>query len=128
MHDISGKPAERRLLRGSIDIEKGLTEDAPRRYGLDIAAAGAAIGIFAIMAMAVVYLMAPILIPLSLAVVTGLIFGVAAEKLTELGIPPLPAALLLAGAFAIGAFFIAGALAEPLMQLAANAPALVRGA
>ncbi len=128
MHDISGKPAERRLLRGSIDIEKDLAEDAPRRYGLDIAAAWAAIGIFVIMAMAVVYLMAPILIPLSLAVVTGLIFGVAAEKLTELGIPPLPTALLLAGAFGVGLFFIAGLLAEPITQLAANAPDLVRGA
>ncbi|MEW9616089.1 AI-2E family transporter [Shinella sp. S4-D37] len=128
MHDISGKPAERRLLRGGIDIEKGLAEETPRRYGLDIAAAWAAIGIFAIMAMAVVYLMAPILIPLSLAVVTGLIFGVAAEKLTELGIPPLPTALLLAGAFGVGLFFIAGLLAEPITQLAANAPDLVRGA
>jgi predicted PurR-regulated permease PerM len=128
MHDISGKPAERRLLRGSIDIEKDLSEDAPRRYALDIAAAWAAIGIFAIMAMAVVYLMAPILIPLSLAVVTGLIFGVAAEKLTELGIPPLPTALLLAGAFGAGVFFIAGLLADPVTQLAANAPDLVRGA
>lgn len=128
MHDISGKPAERRLLRGSLDIEKDLSQGAPRRYGLDIAAAWAAIGIFAIMAMAVVYLMAPILIPLSLAVVTGLIFGVAAEKLTDLGIPPLPTALLLAGAFGFGVFFIAGLLADPITQLAANAPDLVRGA
>jgi predicted PurR-regulated permease PerM len=129
MHDILGKPAERRLLSGSLDLEKDLTEGgAPRRYGLDIAAAWAAIGIFAIMAMAVVYLMAPILIPLSLAVVTGLIFGVAAEKLNALGIPPLPTALLLAGLFGLGVFFIAGLLAEPITQLAANAPDLVRGA
>ena len=128
MHDMSGKPAERRLLRGSLDLEKGLAEDAPRRHGLDIAAAWAAIGIFTIMAMAVVYLMAPILIPLSLAVVTGLIFGVAAEKLNDLGIPPLPTALLLASAFGVGLFFIAGLLADPITQLAANAPDLVRGA
>ncbi|WP_439631515.1 AI-2E family transporter [Shinella sp.] len=128
MHEILGKPAERRLLRGSIDLEKNLREDAPRRYGLDIAAAWAAIGIFAIMAMAVVYLMAPILIPLCLAVVTGLIFGVAAEKLNEFGIPPLPTALLLAGLFGLGLFFLAGLLAEPITQLAANAPDLVRGA
>ncbi|HEV7251293.1 MAG TPA: AI-2E family transporter [Shinella sp.] len=128
MHEILGKPAERRLLRGSIDIEKNLREDAPRRYGLDIASAWAVIGIFAIMAMAVVYLMAPILIPLSLAVVTGLIFGVAAEKLHEFGIPPLPTALLLAGLFGLGLFFLAGLLADPITQLAANAPDLVRGA
>jgi predicted PurR-regulated permease PerM len=128
MHEILGKPSERRLLRGSIDLEKNLREDAPRRYGLDIAAAWAVIGIFTIMAMAVVYLMAPILIPLSLAVVTGLIFGVAAEKLHEFGIPPLPTALLLAGLFGLGLFFLAGLLAEPITQLAANAPDLVRGA
>jgi predicted PurR-regulated permease PerM len=128
MHDILGKPAERRLLRGDIDLEKDLVEEAPRRYGLDIAAAWAAIGIFAIMAMGVVYLMAPILIPLSLAVVTGLIFGVAAEKLHEFGIPPLPTALLLASLFGFGVFFIAGLLADPITQLAGNAPDLVRGA
>ena len=128
MHDLSGKPAERRLLRSSLDLEKDLIEGTPRRYGLDIAAAWAVIGIFTLMAMGVVYLMAPILIPLSLAVVTGLIFGVAAEKLHDLGIPPLPTALLLAGLFGLGAFFIAGMLAEPISQLAANAPDLVRGA
>ncbi|AOF90312.1 AI-2E family transporter [Sinorhizobium sp. RAC02] len=128
MHDLSGQPAERRLLRSGLDLEKDLVDHAPRRYGLDIAAAWAAIGIFAIMAMGVVYLMAPILIPLSLAVVTGLIFGVAAEKLHDLGIPPLPTALLLAGLFGVGVFFIAGMLAEPISQLAADAPDLVRGA
>ena len=128
MHDLSGKPAERRLLGASLEIEKRLAENAPRRYGLDIAAAWALIGIFTIMSLAVVYLMAPILIPLSLAVVTGLIFGVAAEKLNQFGIPPLPTALLLAGAFGAGVFFIAGLLADPIAQLAANAPDLVRGA
>ncbi len=128
MHDLSGKPAERRLLQGSPEPEEGVAPEGPRRYGLDIAAAWAAIGIFAIMAMGVVYLMAPILIPLCLAVVTGLILGVAAEKLNELGIPPLPTALLLAGLFATGLFLIAGLLADPIAQLAANAPDLVRGA
>ncbi|MGD9480869.1 AI-2E family transporter [Shinella sp. G-2] len=128
MHDVSGKPAERRLLQGSLDLEKDLSEGRSRRYGLDIASAWAVIGIFAIMAMGVVYLMAPILIPLCLAVVTGLIFGVAAEKLNELGIPPLPTALLLAGLFGTGLFLVAGLLADPIAQLASNAPDLVRGA
>ncbi|MGB3876327.1 AI-2E family transporter [Shinella zoogloeoides] len=128
MHDISGKPAERRLLQGSIEPDGEAAAGKPRRYGLDIAAAWAAIGIFFIMAMGVVYLMAPILTPLCLAVVTGLIFGVAAEKLNDLGIPPLPTALLLAGLFGLGVFFVAGMLADPIAQLAANAPDLVRGA
>lgn len=125
---MTGKPAERRLLQASVDIEKDLLEDEPRGNGLEIAAAWAAIGIFAIMAMGVVYLMAPILIPLCLAVVTGLIFAVAAEKLNALGIPPLPTALLLAGTFGTGLFVVAGLLADPITQLAANAPDLVRGA
>ena len=128
MHDLTGQPAERRLLKGNPDTGEDSAAPGRRRYGLDIAAAWAAIGIFAIMAMGVVYLMAPILIPLSLAVVTGLILGVAAEKLHELGIPPLPTALLLAGLFGFGLFLIAGLLAEPITQLAANAPDLVRGA
>ena len=128
MHDMSAKPAERRLLSTGLDLEKDLVEDAPRRRGLDLASSWAVIGIFFIMAMGVVYLMAPILIPLCLAVVTGLIFGVAAEKLNEFGIPPLPTALLLAGAFGTGLFLVAGVLADPIAQLASNAPDLVRGA
>lgn len=128
MHDMAAKPAERRLLRSSIDLEKDLVDDPPRRRGLDMASSWAVIGIFFIMAMGVVYLMAPILIPLCLAVVTGLIFGVAAEKLNAFGIPPLPTALLLAGAFGFGLFLVAGVLADPIAQLASNAPDLVRGA
>ncbi|MCD1263907.1 AI-2E family transporter [Shinella sumterensis] len=128
MHDMSAKPAERRLLASSLENEDDVEDVSIRRDGLLTASSWAIIGIFAIMAMGIVYLMAPILIPLSLAVVIGLIFGVAAEKLNKMGIPPLPAALLLASAFGVGLFLIAGALAEPITQLAANAPDLVRDA
>jgi predicted PurR-regulated permease PerM len=128
MHDMSAKPAERRLLASSLQTEDDVDDVSIRRDGLLTASSWAIIGIFSIMAMGIVYFMAPILIPLSLAVVIGLIFGVAAEKLNKMGIPPLPAALLLASAFAVGLFLIAGALAEPITQLAANAPELVRDA
>ncbi|MCJ8148217.1 MULTISPECIES: AI-2E family transporter [Shinella] len=128
MHDMSAKPAERRLLASSLETEDDVDDVSIRRDGLLTASSWAIIGIFSIMAMGIVYFMAPILIPLSLAVVIGLIFGVAAEKLNKMGIPPLPAALLLASAFAVGLFLIAGALAEPITQLAANAPELVRDA
>ncbi|MCF3638588.1 AI-2E family transporter [Rhizobium sp. TRM95111] len=97
-----------------------------RKDGLDLAAGWALIGIFLLMALAAVYLMAPILIPLSLAVVTGLILGLAAERLTDAGIPPLPAALLLATAFGVGVFVITGMLVEPLTALANNAPDVIR--
>ncbi|MDX3928824.1 MAG: AI-2E family transporter [Shinella sp.] len=126
MHETLKRAAERNDLRETETTR--LEGVRPAKNGLDIAAAWASIGIFAMLALAAIYFMAPILIPLSLAVVTGLILGVAAEKLHELGIPPLPTALLLASAFAVGLFFIAGALAEPLVQLAANAPQIVRDA
>lgn len=98
---------------------------SPSPDGLTLASRWAIIGIFILMALGAVYLMAPILIPLTLAVVTGLILAVAAEKLNDLGIPPLPAALLLATAFGTGAFFAAAALSGPLMRLAGQAPDLV---
>src|SRR5690606_26507237 len=42
--------------------------------------------------------------------------------------PPLPTALLLASAFGVGVFFIAGMLVDPITHLAANAADLVRAA
>ena len=98
----------------------------PLKDGLDLAAAWAIIGIFTLMALAGVYILGPVLIPLSLAVVVGLIFGLAAEKLTDAGIPPLPTALLLATGFGVGLFFIASALVEPLALLVDRAPDIVR--
>ena len=106
--------------------EAASATEGARKDGLDFASAWAIIGIFVIMAIAAVYVMGPILIPLSLAVVTGLIFGLAAEKLTDAGIPPLPTALLLATGFGVGLFFIAGALVEPLSLLINSAPDIIR--
>ena len=106
--------------------EAASATEGARKDGLDFASAWAIIGIFVMMAIAAVYVMGPILIPLSLAVVTGLIFGLAAEKLTDAGIPPLPTALLLATGFGVGLFFIAGALVEPLSLLINSAPDIIR--
>ncbi|MBD9371470.1 AI-2E family transporter [Rhizobium sp. ARZ01] len=100
-------------------------EPPPPMDGLELTSRWAMIGIFIIMALGAIYVMAPILIPLTLAVVTGLILAVAAEKLNDLGIPPLPTALLLATSFGIGVFFAAVALSGPLMRLAGQAPDLV---
>ena len=100
-------------------------EPPPSISGLELSWRWAMIGIFVIMALGAIYLMAHILIPLTLAVVVGLILGVAAEKLNDLGIPPLPTALLLATAFATGSVFAVAALSGPLMRLAAEAPEVV---
>ena len=54
--------------------------------GLDIVSAWALIGIFLMLAIAGVYLMSTILIPVTLAVVVGMILGLLAEKLSKLGV------------------------------------------
>ncbi|QRM54683.1 AI-2E family transporter [Sinorhizobium sp. BG8] len=99
-----------------------------RKTGLDITAAWAAIGIFVILAAATVSFMAQILIPMCFAVVIGLILGLTSEKLVALGIPPLMTAILLTTALGLGVFLMAGALVDPMMELASRAPEIVRHA
>lgn len=120
MHEILTKN-KAGLRQSALPAEE--TQD--REDGLALTSKWATIGIFAMMALGAIYLMAPILIPLTLAVVTGLILAVAAEKLNNLGIPPLPTALLLATAFGTGLFFAAVALSGPLSRLAGEAPDLI---
>ncbi|NVP54132.1 AI-2E family transporter [Mycoplana rhizolycopersici] len=126
LQEVAQKTA-RRSDAEAASLEAALAKERkpPSYTGLDLSARWAVIGIFVIMALSVISLMAHILIPLTLAVVTGLILAVAAEKLHALGIPPLPTALLLATACATGAFFAIAALSGPMMQLASEAPSIV---
>ncbi len=98
------------------------------RDGLDVAKAWCIIGIFLILSLAVIYLMATILIPITLAVVTGMILGLAADKLGRLGVPPAIGALLLTSMVALLLFVIVNALAQPLSSVAADAPAMAERA
>ena len=107
--------------------------DEPRpvrieRDGLDVARSWCIIGIFLILSLAVIYLMATILIPITLAVVTGMILGLAADKLGRLGLPPVIGALLLTSMVALLLFVIVNALAQPLSSIAADAPAMAERA
>lgn len=92
--------------------------------GLDVAKAWSIIGIFVILSLAAIYLMATILIPITLAIVTGMILGLAADKLGKLGVPPAIGALLLTTLVAVLLFMIVNALAQPLSSIAADAPAM----
>lgn len=121
MHDMPAKSDN-----GYQKVVLQTAEEEPSPVdGLELASRWATIGIFIIMALGAIYMMAPILIPLTLAIVTGLILAVAAEKLNDFGIPPLPTALLLATATGVGVFFAVAALSGPLMRLAAEAPNLI---
>lgn len=96
-----------------------------RKSALDFALIWSVIGIFIILFVAVVYLTSAVLMPITLAVVVGLILGVAADRLGALGVPPMATAVILTSIFAFLLFFIANTLATPLAELAAEAPAMI---
>jgi predicted PurR-regulated permease PerM len=96
--------------------------DGQGRGKLNTAAAWATIGIFLILALAGVYMMSLILIPVTLAIVVGMILGLAAEKLSKLGVPRVLNAVLLSSAVALAIFLVINALAGPLAKLAQEAP------
>ncbi|WP_160005364.1 AI-2E family transporter [Rhizobium sp. 18055] len=91
--------------------------------GLDILMAWAIIGIFIILGMSAVYMMSLILIPLTLAIVVGMILGMLAEKLTKLGVPRITNAVILSSSVALVIFLVANSLAGPLTTLANEGPA-----
>ncbi|MGM4980316.1 AI-2E family transporter [Rhizobium sp. SG741] len=96
--------------------------DYPTNGKLHVAASWATIGIFLILALAGVYMMSMILIPVTLAVVVGMILGLAAEKLSRLGVPRVLNAILLSSAVALAIVLVVNALAGPLATLAQEAP------
>jgi len=96
-----------------------------RKTALDLTLIWAVIGIFLILAVAAVYLASSVLMPITLAIVIGLILGVAADRLGALGIPPMATAVILTSLFALLLFFIANTLAAPLAELAGAAPGMI---
>ncbi|NLS19761.1 AI-2E family transporter [Rhizobium sp. P40RR-XXII] len=119
---------------GRTDAERNTSQDerdedsifdishGSMRGRLDVAASWATIGIFLILALAGVYMMSLILIPVTLAVVVGMILGLAAEKLSKLGVPRVLNAILLSSAVALVIFLVINALAGPVAKLAQEAP------
>ncbi|MQB43756.1 AI-2E family transporter [Rhizobium sp. ICMP 5592] len=126
------KPAAERERRSSdwVDTLRADTEQLDKstpvrsveKSGLDIAAAWALIGIFLVLTLAAVYMMSIILIPVTLAVVVGMILGLAAERLSKLGVPRVLNAVLLSSAVALVIFLFVNALAGPLARLAQEGP------
>ena len=96
-----------------------------QKTGLDLAQAFAIIGIFMIMAVAGIYFAAAVLMPITLAIVVGLILGLAADRLGRFGISPMLSAAILSSLFAAVLFVTANALIGPLSQLAQDAPAMI---
>jgi len=116
------------LARNGAREEPGLVRVRVERDNLDLAKIWSIIGLFTIAVLTVVYTMSAVLMPITLAVVVGLILGLLADKLHKLGLPPILSAILLSTLFGLGVFLIVNALAEPVANLAQNAPDMVEGA
>lgn len=102
--------------------------DAPLvlgREALDVAMAWSMIGIFAVVFFAILHYMALILIPVTLAVVVGLILGLVADKMGRAGVPRFGIAIILSTLVFLVVFLIANALAEPVSTLVREGPTLL---
>ncbi|NTJ41645.1 AI-2E family transporter [Agrobacterium larrymoorei] len=96
------------------------------REALDVAVAWSIVGLFLIVFMGVIHALSLVLIPIVLAIVVGMILGVAAEKLGSYGIPGFGVAVILSSAVALVMFIVANSLVEPLSALAAEGPGLLQ--
>ncbi|SIP95148.1 Predicted PurR-regulated permease PerM [Rhizobium sp. RU35A] len=98
------------------------------REALEVAKAWAVIGIFLIIGFAVVHHLSLILKPVTLAIVIGMILGMAAERMGEVGIPRFGTALILSTLVMATIFLMINALAEPLATLLQDGPRVLEGA
>jgi len=119
---MSEQRKETALRPEDIDI----TENLPLgREALDVAMAWAVIGIFAIVFLALVHYMSLILIPVTLAVVVGLILGLVADRLSRAGVPRFGIAFILSTLVFAVLFLIANSLAEPVATLVQEGPSFI---
>ncbi|KKX28109.1 AI-2E family transporter [Rhizobium sp. LC145] len=95
------------------------------REALEVATSWAVIGIFMILGFGIVHYMSLILIPLTLAVVVGLILGLAADRLGRAGMPRFATAVLLSSLVAAVFFFIVNSLAQPVATLVREGPSAI---
>lgn len=80
------------------------------REALEIAKAWAVIGLFLIVSMAIVEQLSLILKPVALALVVGMILGMVADRMGEMGIPRFGIALILSGLVMLIVFLLINAL------------------
>lgn len=95
------------------------------REALEVAAKWSIVGLFTIAFLACVHLLSVVLIPIVMAIVVGMILGMAAEKLAGYGIPGFGVALILSGLVALVFIFVINSLIDPLSMLASQGPQLL---
>ncbi|PST26194.1 AI-2E family transporter [Mesorhizobium plurifarium] len=129
--DIAGRTTAERRRKREAEREIALAEAseivARTRDSIDLASTWSVIGLFVIACAAVVYTMEAILLPITLAVVIGIVLGRAADELTRFGLPPMFGGLLLALLFLLGLSYLVNAILWPITEVAREAPRLVEG-
>ncbi len=127
--DIAGRTTAERRRKREAEREIALAEAsaivARKRDSIDLAGAWSVIGLFVIACAAVVYTMEAILLPITLAVVIGIVLGRAADELSRFGLPPMFGGLLLALCFLLGLSYLVNAILWPITEVAREAPRLV---
>ncbi|MDK1384443.1 AI-2E family transporter [Sinorhizobium sp. 8-89] len=103
------------------------TAAARKRNGMELLVALSTIGLFIIACSAAVYSMEAILMPITLAIIVGIVLGRAADELERFGLPPIFGGLLLALLFVLGLSSLVNALLAPITDLAREAPRLAEG-
>ncbi|WP_320199197.1 AI-2E family transporter [Agrobacterium sp. rho-13.3] len=119
-------PVMRGALGAAHDDER--SQQPLGREALDVAVAWSIVGIFVIILLGVIHALQLILIPIVLAIVVGMILGVAASKLSSYGIPGSVVAIILSSAVALVLFFVVNSLIDPLSTLASEGPGIVEKA
>ncbi|MDW9355825.1 AI-2E family transporter [Sinorhizobium meliloti] len=129
--DTAGRTTAERRRKREAEREIALAEAsaivARKRDSIDLAGAWSVIGLFVIACAAVVYTMEAILLPITLAVVIGIVLGRAADELARFGLPPMFGGLLLALCFLLGLSYLVNAILWPITEVAREAPRLVEG-
>jgi predicted PurR-regulated permease PerM len=124
----SGAFRKRKLAELEAQVVAADIPETSPKTGLDLVVAWSIVGTFIIFASAVIYMMEAILMPVTLAIVIGMVLGLAADRLAQFGLPPALGGLLLAVIFVVGLFFLINALIEPLTSLAGQAPGILERA
>jgi predicted PurR-regulated permease PerM len=101
---------------------------ADAKTGLDLVVAWSIVGTFVILMSGVIYTLEAILMPVTLAIVVGIVLGVAADRLSRFGVPPVLGGLFFGVVFVVLVFFLVNALVEPISTLTDKAPALLETA
>jgi predicted PurR-regulated permease PerM len=133
---LDGRPAkpvdiktDKLALAGGLDVRRkqddARSQQPLGREALDVTVAWATIGIFLILGLSIVHMLSMILMPVVMAIVVGMILGLAAEKLGSYGIPGGAVALILSSLVAAVMFLVINSLIEPLSMLATEGPDLL---